>query len=379
MMIRRVRLAPFRLVLREPLETATGIFTAREGVLVVLEALPGIAGIGEATPLPEFGTETIAEAREALIALAPGLVGESLENLEEALEGLELAAASAPAARAAVDVALHDLAARASGRSLASWLAGRFGRSPRQRVAVNALLGGREPERLAEQAQRAVSQGYRTLKVKVGAASLAHETARLAALRSAVGPRPKLRLDANGAWGEAEAIAHLARLAAFDVELVEQPVAADDIESLARVRAASPIHVAADEAAAGVERAERVIALRAADVICVKLAAVGGLRPALRIAGRARRAGLDVIVTSGLDGAVARTAALHLAASLPGVVPACGLATAELLEADLATTEAVKDGYLELPPGPGLGVALSPVSLAQVASGPEIEFGEGGR
>lgn len=377
MIIRRVRLTPFRLPLHEPLLTAGALTASREGVLVVLEAHAGLVGVGEAMPLPGFGTETPRETRETLIALAQRLVGEDLRDLDAILDGLERAEPGAPAARAAVDVALHDLAARAAGRSLAGWLARREGRVCRPKVPVNALLPEREPARLAESARRAAAEGFGTLKLKVAFGKLAEDVARLAAVRKAIGPRPRLRIDANGGWKEEAAAAALSRLSAFDLEMVEQPVDAHDVAALARIRGLSPVRVAADEAAAGEARARKVIDLRAADVLCLKLAATGGLRGALRVAARARRAGLDVFVTSGVDGAVGRAAALHLAAALPGMLPACGLATARLLADDLAPAESLRDGILVLPSGPGLGISVAPEALARLATGPCLEFGEG--
>jgi L-alanine-DL-glutamate epimerase-like enolase superfamily enzyme len=240
---------------------------------------------------------------------------------------------------------------------------------------VNALLSEREPGRLGAEASRAVAAGFRTLKLKVAAGGVEEDVARVIAVRAAVGAQPRLRLDANGGWKEDEALLALGRLAPFGIEMLEQPVDANDVLALARLRGASPVRIAADESATGAERAERVIVLGAADVICLKLGATGGLRAALRIADRAHSVGIAVFVTSGLDGAVARAAALQLAAALPGRLPACGLATGALLRDDLATCAAPSRGALTLPRGDGLGVV--PTALSRLAMGPSLAFEAG--
>jgi len=378
MRIRKVELTPFRLKLREPLVTAAGRIDVREGVLVRLHGSTGLEGFGETMPIAGFGMESVRESWEVLRALAPQLVGEEVCDVDALLDGIEAAAPRAPAARAALDAAIHDLAARARGCSIAAWIASRGGWQARGVVAVNALLSAREPGRLAAEAAQAAAAGFGTLKLKVAAGTLAEDIARVAAVRAAVGGLPRLRLDANGGWKEEEALTALERLACFGVELVEQPVEANDLLALARLRAVSPVRIAADESAAGVARAERVIALGAADAICLKLGATGGIRAALRLAQRARIAGIEVFVTSGLDGAVARAAALQLAAALPGPLPACGLATGSLLLDDLATAFEPARGMLALPHGAGLGVVPDNAALSRLASGPSLEFEKNG-
>ncbi len=379
MKIRRVGLVRFRLSLREPLVTAAGQIEDRDGVLVRLYGSDGSIGAGEATPIPGFGTESAGESWETLLALAPQLAGEDVRDLDAILDGIEAAAPRAPCARAALDMALHDAVARSRGRSVGRWLAERGGRRGRRTVRVSALLGARDPARLAAEAVRAVAAGYGTLKVKVAGGRLDDDVARVAALREAAGRRVRLRLDANGGWKEEQAREALARLAPFGIELVEQPVDANDLSALARLRAGSPVRVAADESAAGPARAERVVALRAADAICVKLGAMGGIRAALRIAQSAAAEGIAVFVTSGLDGAVARAAALQLAAALPGRLPACGLATGALLRDDLAAPEEPLRGALAAARGAGLGVRPEPAAVSRLGVGPAVEYEAGGR
>ncbi len=188
----------------------------------------------------------------------------------------------------------------------------------------------------------------------------------MAAVREALGPEIKLRIDANGAWGVEQAVRAIRGLEEYDLEMVEQPVAAGDLPGLARVRAEVDAPIAADEDVTDVEAAELVLEAGAADVLVVKPMVVGGLRPARRIIEMVAAAGAEAVVTTTLDSGIGTAAALHLAATLPPGSPACGLATGSLLAADLITGPLVAScGRMELPDGPGLGVKLDEGQLAQ--------------
>ncbi|MFQ5418337.1 MAG: o-succinylbenzoate synthase [Myxococcota bacterium] len=353
MRILRACVTPVRLALTNPVTTAHGPIRERVGAVLCLSADSGATGWGEALPLPGFGLETPVESIGALERIAAGLAAWPGGDLESALAlGRELAG-TGRSARAAADVALHDLAARDAGISVAALLAPH----PAGRVRVGALVSGADPSAAAADARRAVKRGFRSLKLKLGADDLASDESRVAAVRAAVGDAVRLRVDANGAWKESTAFEAVDRLARYDLELLEQPVAPTEIAALARLRAASSIPIAADEAVADERSAASLIEERAADVLVLKPAALGGLAASRRIAARAQRAGLSVIVTSFLDSSLGIAAALHLAAALPASPLAAGLATAELLAVDLAAPFPAPRGHIRVPISSGLGVA----------------------
>jgi o-succinylbenzoate synthase len=278
---------------------------------------------------------------------------------------VETLAPEAPTTRAAVDVALFDLAARAQGIGVAELLAGSD--QPRAQVEVNALVYAEQPEIAAREASGAVAEGYLTVKLKIGALALELDEARIAAVRDAVGSETKIRLDANGGWKERDAELAITRFAPYRIEFLEQPVDARNLGGLARLSAGSPIPIAADEALAGGYAFDEIFSRDAASVLVLKPAVLGGLRVSQRVAARARRAGWGVVVTSALDSAVGLAAALQLAAALPGPHLAAGLATGALLDQDLATLPLPKNGTLSVPDGPGIGVAPLPECLARCA------------
>jgi o-succinylbenzoate synthase len=333
---------PFALDLATPLETAGRTIETREGFLVRVET-DDETGVGEATPLPGW-TESLSECRAVLERAADALDSKSASA---ALAGLD----STPAARHGVSGALADLDARRAGVPLYRYL----GSKPRvESVPVNATVGDGSPDETAEQARAAVDAGFDCLKVKVGLRAVSADADRLAAVREAVCPDVELRADANGAWDREQARRAFEAFADIDVSYVEQPLSAVDLAGHADLRG-GPVGLALDETLTETSVALG-LAPEATDGLVCKPMAVGGFDPTREAANRARETGVDVVVTTTIDAAVARTGAVHLAASLPDVC-ACGLATAELLAGDLATDPApIEEGQVRVPQGEGLGV-----------------------
>ena len=209
----------------------------------------------------------------------------------------------------------------------------------RSEVPVNALVPAVDADTAAELAAEAVAAGMTTVKVKVGGGALAEDADRVAAVRAALGPGGRIRLDANGAWDVEDAIAALARLARFDLELVEQPVAG--LDALARVRRRSAVPVAADESVRSLDDARRLAELQAADAVVVKVQPLGGVRAALQVI---EAAGVAAIVSSLYETSIGLAAGVALAAALPELPYACGLGTAALLAGDVVADPLLPTG-----------------------------------
>ncbi len=355
----------YALALAAPFATAHQTLTVREGYLVWLRDASGRWGVGEAAPLPGFGLETMQECGSALRRLAELLPGLDWPILEPGAV-LTLPDAAPPAARSGIECAWLDLAAQAAGLPLHQLLAHLLS-VPRLRdfpaaVPVNATLGALPAALAAEQARQLAAQGFGTIKVKVGTGPAQADVERLAAVRAAVGPAVRIRADANGAWDVSTALEMLRQLAPLRIEYVEQPVAAQDVQGMAELARSSPVRLAADESVLTSEDAARVLAAGAAGVLVLKPMALGGLLPAARVAVQAWRQGVPVVVTTMLEGAVGRAAALHLAATLIAAAPAglelpdCGLATGSLLRDDVAELAPPLRGRLQVPTGAGLGI-----------------------
>jgi L-alanine-DL-glutamate epimerase-like enolase superfamily enzyme len=272
------------------------------------------------------------------------------------LEGLP------PAARCGIELALLDDLGRRRGVPVARLL----DPAAHAEVPVSALLATSEPVALTREARALVQEGFGTLKLKVAHAPLDEDLARAAVVRDAVGPDVRIRVDANGGWSEALALEALRRLTRVAVELCEEPV--HDAAALRRLRGATSIAIAADEALGDPRRRDEVAG--AVDVLVLKPMVLGGLVPALLLARRSAR---PAIVTTALDGAIARLGAAHLAAALASdlspnsnlgtgydngrKVFAAGLATGRLLAADVCEDPAPPvGGVVRLPDAPGLGL-----------------------
>jgi len=188
------------------------------------------------------------------------------------------------------------------------------------------------------------SSGCRTAKVKVAerGQSLDDDLARVAAVRQALGPEGHLRVDANGGWTVSQAVEAIAKLAEFDLEYVEQPVGG--VEELALVRRQVDVPVAADESIRRADDPYRVRDLEAADIAVLKVQPLGGVSACLRIA---EEIAMPVVVSSALESSVGLAAGLALAAALPELPYACGLATASMLTRDVTRGPLVPiDGHL---------------------------------
>jgi O-succinylbenzoate synthase len=247
----------------------------------------------------------------------------------------------------------------------------------RDTVEINTTVPVVDPSTAAELVR---ASGCRTAKVKVGGLdgsvrpgarqvnSLQDDADRLGAIRDALGADGSIRIDANAGWTVEEALAAIPVLddAAGGLEYVEQPCAS--IEELAAVRRRVQVPIAADESIRRAEDPLRVALAGAADVAVIKVAPLGGVRRALRVAAAA---GLPVVVSSAVDSAVGLAAGLALAGALPELRHACGLGTASLLAGDVSTTALLPDhGRL-----PVLGGAPEPDRIGEFAADAQTTAG----
>ncbi len=331
------------LKLASPLQSSYGCVSERELVLVAITDADGVQGYGEAAPLEPYDGVSSEQALRALQAYVPVLASADRMGGAQLLEACRRAD-GLPAALAAIDLALWDRAGRREGRPVAALLSDR----PAGRVPVNATLSALDRAGVAEQAARAVSEGFECLKVKVG---IGDDAGRVAAARAAAGPRVALRLDANGAWSVQEAVRAIDALSPAGLELVEEP--SHGLQAVREVRERVAVRVAIDETA------EQPGALGAgvADAVCLKISRCGGIAGLLAAATLVRASGAEVYLASTLDGPLGVAAAVHAAAALAsrGPLAHCGLATLGLFEG-IRDPLPAREGAIAVPSQPGLGV-----------------------
>jgi o-succinylbenzoate synthase len=346
MKIAAVEVVPYALPFRKPYVTARGRIDRREMVLLRLHSTDGLVGLGEAVPLSLRGGSSLAQVVKELEQL-----GER-DTLDEAtLRGNTVDLS--PPARCAALTGLLDLRGRRAALDAAS--------DPVEPgpVECNATLVAGKPATVAAEAVAWAEDGFETFKLKLG---VGDDFGQVYAVREAVGPRARIRIDTNGAWDVETARQTLAALEPLEIELAEQPVAT--MEEAAEVASSTTIPIAGDESVVARADAERAAALGAFSLTGVKLSKVGGPEAALEIAEA-----LPVYMTSALDGPVGIAAAAQVAASLsapasPRPSLAHGLATQRLFASTVASVECeLRDGCLHLPPGPGLGVEIDEAAL----------------
>ena len=348
MKLERLEVVPYALRFLEPYVTVRGRLERRELVLVRLHA-GGIAGLGEAAPLLLRGGASQARIVEELESCR-----EVLEGADPGSEGLLSDCAAlgvSPQSLAAIEIALLDLRGKAEGRTVSELLGG----ARPAPVQCNATLVAGEPRAVAADALRWAGRGFRTFKLKVG---MEGDVQQVRSVRDALGDDAAIRLDANGAWTQQQALERLRALDDVGLELVEQPVAT--LEEMAAVRRGARVRVAADEAVNSPADARAALEAGACDCATVKVAKVGGLRAGLAVAAE-----LPVYLSSALDGPVGIAAAAQLAQVIPDAGLAHGLATAALFEDDVATNGWEPSGSQLVPgDGPGLGVEIGERTLA---------------
>ncbi len=326
-----------RLDLVHPFRIAREVSDHKHNVLVRISD-GGLTGIGEAAPSRYYKED----AGSVLRALeeAPALLGGDPFELEATMDRLVSRFPGDPSARAAVDIALHDLVARRLDVPLYRWL----GLDPAKTPVTSFTIGIDEPETIRRKVREAA--GYPALKIKLGSE---RDLEIMHAIRNETDAR--IRIDANAGWTADQAVEMVQRLPEFDVELVEQPLPPGSPEDWRRVRAAAPMPIIADESVLTSTDVPAMAGL--VDGVNIKLMKCGGVREALRLIHTARAHGMSVMIGCMIESSVAITAAAHLSpladyADLDGNL---------LISNDPFSGVAVRQGRLILPEGPGIGVA----------------------
>ena len=339
-----------------PLHTpfVTALRTATHAESLLVEIRDGeLSGWGEAPQVWKVTGESLAGAQACVEGpITTALNGLGPDDLTEALRRVQNAAAGNFGAKAAVDVALHDLAARRGGQTLHGFLG-----STVDVVRTDVTLSVGDADALATAGQARVADGFDVLKVKVGTDAAA-DVERVRRVREAIGPGLTLRLDANQGWSRRDAVTAIRALedAGCDIELVEQPVAAADLEGMAWVTDRIGTPILADESVYGVRDLVAVIRQGAADLVNVKLAKCGGLGPARTLLELAREHGLGTIVGSMMESHVGVGAAAALVSAYPTSAVNDLDAAWWLREAPVAGGIRYEGSLIHLPSAPGLGV-----------------------
>jgi muconate cycloisomerase len=347
--------------LKVPARSVHGAIATQRSALVRVATEGGVEGWGNVDPVGGYSTVSADDVVAAVRRLTPTLLGADALNPQRALAAMDAALAGRLEAKAAVEMALLDLAGRALGVPVTTLLGGRV----RDEVHFNAWIGTLPPEQAAREAAAWVARGFRSAKIKVDGAT-DEGLARVAAVRSAVGDRLALRVDFNESLPPAEAVPFIRRLEPYGLTLVEQPIPRDQVAGLAEIRRAIGIPLMADESVTDHASLIDIIRRGAADLVKVKVMKQGGLLRTRAMIECAAAAGLRVVVGHGFGLTPSTMAEAALAALSEAVIEGCEAVGPLKMAGDVVAVPVSLDrGTLRLPESPGLGVTIDAEALAR--------------
>ncbi len=355
MKITDIKVEVVKIPLKKPFRIAFAVQEHAVNVLVKIMTDEGIWGIGEAAPFEPVTGETAATVQEALRLFRPALVGMDAMDLEGVHYRMDRLLSGNTSAKAAVDIALYDIRGKRMGQPLYKVLGGGSGR-----IVTDMTIGIDTPEAMAAEARQRVEQdGFTVLKIKTGICP-ADDIRALALIREAVGPKIRLRVDANQGYTVNEAVRTLRAFEQAGVEAVEQCLPAGDLEGMRFVRERTGVKIMLDEAVHTPEDAARACALGAADLINIKLMKCGGLYPAEKINAIAEASHVQCMVGCMMETKVAIAAGAAFVAAHRNVTEAdCdSFLSAADPEMGMPGGFTVEGGVYTLSDAPGLGLAI---------------------
>jgi L-Ala-D/L-Glu epimerase len=307
MKIVNFKLSTIKAELKKPFVTNIRRVEAIEDVLLTLITDDGTLGYGEAPPTVAITGEDVGTIERTITErIFPAIRDIELVNGTEIFEALHESVPKSTSAKACVDMAIYDILAKHAGKPLYEHLGGKA-----KMLRTNLTISLGDPQTMLRDSVQAWDDGFGILKIKVGAD--ANDTVEaIKNIRNAL-PKAILRVDANQAWDEKTALKIIDAIAKYDIELVEQPVRANEFEALRNITTHSSIPILADESVFSYNDAVRILESRAADFINIKLMKTGGIYQALKIVELAKKHGAKVMMGSMLESVVSISAGVHFA------------------------------------------------------------------
>ncbi len=311
-MLRKMEVYLLEIPLKEPFRISAGTSTKSTNIVIRLVNANGDEGWGEASPSHRVLNETIDTVKTTLKSLFPKIKKLECTDIEKLYEVI-MEAPGSPSAKAALDFAFFDLYGKEVSKPVYKLLGGY-----RENIETDITIGIMEPEEQAKRALKFVSQGFHSLKIKLGI-NPEKDIERIRAIRDAIGYDTVIRVDANQGWDVDEAIYVINKLADYEVELVEQPIRWDDIKGLKRIKKESSLPIAADETVKTSADALRVIEADAVDIINIKLMKSRGIWGALKIASISEAAGIKNMIGCMGESRIGITAGVHAALGIRNI------------------------------------------------------------
>lgn len=351
---------PFAVALpmQKPVTMAGETVARGDNVLVRVETESGLVGWGEAASAPTMTGETTAGMTAAIGHMTPALLARPADDIAGAAAAMDGRMYANSGGKAAIEMALHDLAGHAAGKPLHAL----FGGKKRGPIAAVAVLGSTDEAADLREAQARLSAGYRAFKIKVGLDAPEADAARTRAICTMLrrgGERCLVCADANQGFAVDEALRYVASLGECGLDFLEQPVAAHDLDGMARIAAASRVPIGADEGIHSLDDIRRHHARKAAAGVSLKAIKLGGLRAMLEACRLCDSLGLKFNISCKTgESSLASAAALHVAAVATELAWGLTVTCPGLAEDVTVAPLTVAHGHVAVPDRPGIGIEV---------------------
>jgi len=360
--IRSIEPFAIRLPMVKPVVMAGEEVRAAENMLVRIESGDGEIGWGEAASAPLMTGETLASMVAAVKLMTPALIGREARDIAGALAVMDAKLYGNNGAKAAIEIALHDLIGRALGQPVHSLL----GAKTRERMALLGVVGGGDRDGDLADAAKKKAEGYNAFKIKVGIDTPDRDAARTRDICKLLGSGLLISADANQGFATEAATRYVRAVNGCGLDFFEQPVAARDLAGMAAVAAAANgIAIGADEGIHSLDDITRHHERKAARGVSLKAIKLGGLRGVVEAGRLCDRLGMKVNVACKTgESSVACAAALHIAAVIPNIDWGLTLTSAGLKDDVTGTPIGGKHGFAQAIDRPGLGVDVDEARVA---------------
>jgi muconate cycloisomerase len=352
--IKRVEPIAVSFPMKKPVFMAGVEIRQADNILVRVEADNAVVGWGEAASAPTMTGETVESMMAAVAYLAAAVEERPAEDIAGTVAAMATRMYANQAAKAAIEMALHDLVGRATGRPAHALLGGK----QRSRMAILGVISTGELASDLREAERKKADGYSAFKIKVGIDKPLIDGERTRRVCEILGREALISSDANQGWSVDEAVQYVRAVADAGLDFFEQPVHADDIDGMAAVAAAAAdIAIGADESIHSLADIRRHHERGAARGVSLKTIKLGGMRAVMEAGRLCDRLGLNVNVSAKTgESSIACAAATHIAAALPQIAWGLTLSNEGLSDDATARPIRIERGHVEVSDRPGLGI-----------------------
>lgn len=353
MKIRTIEPIAISLPMLKPVVMAGEEIRRADNVLVRIEGDGGMAGWGEAASAPLMTGETVESIVAAVSFLAPALIGRDFRDIDGALLAMHGRMYGNHGAKAAIEIALHDLAGKATGKPLHALL----GRKLRERMPLLGVVGGGDYDGDLRDAEKKKQAGITIYKIKVGIDTPENDAARTRDICKLLGSGFVISADANQGFTTEQALAYVHAVDGAGLDFLEQPVASDDLDGMAKVASATAITIGADEGIHSLDDITRHHQHKAARGVSLKAIKLGGVRGVVAASRLCAKLGMSVNISCKTgESSIACAAALHAASVVPEIGWGLTITNPALAEDVTAQPIRVDKGHAAAIDRPGLGI-----------------------